>query len=683
MPGKQNKLSQLWHELKRRNVTRVLAVYIAGGFMILELVGMMSEPFGLPEWTLKVAFFILLAGLIITLIVSWIYDLSPEGLKKTRPSSELEKGESKTAPPSWRNWKIATYVSAVVIIGLILFNIFTRNKISEELTLYGKSIAVLPFINDGLVTEEHFINGTMGTIQNNLCMIKDLRVASRTSVEQYRNVTKSIPEIAEELNVSYILDGSGQKFGDQFRLTLHLMDNGGTQLWSVSYDREIRPINAFYSLQSEIAQLVAREVNAIITPEELQRMEKVPTSSFEAYDLWSQGMQEMMNAMYNIGPGYANEDYRGRAEILFKKALELDSLFAPAYAGLGWVCFGQSQADKPEFLDSMLIWANKALFYDEELADAFHLRSLYYRAFKNGAEKALTNVNKALELDPNHDVAYNTRGNLHAQMTGDLVGAIEDFEEDLSRNRGYMLPRKLNTLGNVYQALGFNEIAKNFFDQKLTIDGNEVDYYLDLLTVAYQDGDFQTMREHEKKIQEINPDFRIGAFIAIDAGLDDAVIQETQEILEKLEKQDIEDPFSDPNEYGHPYFVGYGLWLMGEYEKAEYYFKLETAMYEEMLERNEPYWASEISIDAAKAYAFTGDTEKACESLRKFLNTFKFLSRFNMAMVKLCPLFDPIRDEPCYQDIMHRMEEIHEAERDRVRRWLEETGRMETLLHLQ
>ena len=86
-----NKLSQFWQELKRRNVTRVLAVYIAAGFMILELVDMISEPFGLPEWSFKLALFILFAGLFITLIISWIFDVTPKGVEKTKPSSnELE-----------------------------------------------------------------------------------------------------------------------------------------------------------------------------------------------------------------------------------------------------------------------------------------------------------------------------------------------------------------------------------------------------------------------------------------------------------------------------------------------------------------------------------------------------------------------------------------------------------------
>ena len=191
------------------------------------------------------------------------------------------------------------------------------------------------------------------------------------------------------------------------------------------------------------------------------------------------------------------------------------------------------------------------------------------------------------------------------------------------------------------------------------------------------------MLELEKKIQETNPDYGLGAFLAIDAGLDSAVIQETQEALGKYDMQDIENEYPDPNEYPHPYFLGYGLWLMGESEKAEYYFKLEILQHEETLKLNEPYMHSGLSIDAAKAYAFTGDTEKACECLEAILNRYRIVSSVFFAMIKFSPLFDPIRDEPCYQDIMQKMEANRKAEHDRVRRWLEETGRMDQFSHLR
>lgn len=118
-------------------------------------------------------------------------------MEKTRPAAELTEKERKAGPGQLKNWKVATYVSMVVIVGLILFNVLTRAGLSDELSAYGKSIAKLPFINDIPEHENtYFINGTMEAILNHLCVIKDLRVAARTSVESYRDAPKPVPEIS-------------------------------------------------------------------------------------------------------------------------------------------------------------------------------------------------------------------------------------------------------------------------------------------------------------------------------------------------------------------------------------------------------------------------------------------------------------------------------------------------------
>ena len=212
--------------------------------MVLELVDIVSEPFGLQDWSLRVAFFVLFAGLFITLIISWIFDVTPEGVEKTKPSSELQEGEKTVVLNSWR---IATYVSFVVIAGLVVLNIFNLNKVSESLTQYGKSIAVLPFINDTQDKKnDQFINGTMESILNNLSRIKDLRVVSRTSVEQYRDSIISIHEVAKKQQVSYVLEGSMQKYGYQIRITLKLIDQHNRHLWSKQYDREIKKAGDYF-----------------------------------------------------------------------------------------------------------------------------------------------------------------------------------------------------------------------------------------------------------------------------------------------------------------------------------------------------------------------------------------------------------------------------------------------------
>ena len=191
-----NNLSQFWQELKRRKVVRVVSVYAAAAFVILELVDIVTEPFGLPDWTLRLVVVLLSIGLVVSVILSWIYDIHPEGgIVKTEPAKKVEE---ETVPPSPKGWKIASYISFVVIVALIVLNIFPRTDKKEIL---DNSIAVLPFRNDSPDEEKmYFINGTMEAILDNLCKIEDLRVPGRTSVEQYRDNPKPIPVVAGEMN---------------------------------------------------------------------------------------------------------------------------------------------------------------------------------------------------------------------------------------------------------------------------------------------------------------------------------------------------------------------------------------------------------------------------------------------------------------------------------------------------
>ena len=305
MPGDPNKLSQFWQELKRRKVTRVITVYAAAAFVIIDLIGNVAPSFGLPDWTLNFIVVLLCVGFIIAILLSWIYDIHPDaGIVKTKPVNKLEPGEEHIGSKSWR---IASYISFVVIIGLILFHIFSTSNKSKVISSLDKSIAVLPFINDSPDQERmYFINGIMESILNNLSMIEDLRVPGRTSIEQYRDNPKSIPEVAEELNVDYVLEGSGHRDGNNVRLFVQLLDGRKDQhLWSKTYDADIEEI---FAMQSEIAQLVASEIEAIITPDEKTLIEKVPTTNLTAYDFYRRGKEEHWNLTSGVtwGNGFQN-----------------------------------------------------------------------------------------------------------------------------------------------------------------------------------------------------------------------------------------------------------------------------------------------------------------------------------------------------------------------------------------
>lgn len=177
MPLNLNILSKFWQELKRRKVARTITVYAAAAFVILELSDIVAPSLGLPDWTLNFIIMLLCVGFLIAVILSWIYDMHPEGgIVKTEPA---EKVREASAPTSSKGWRIASYISFVVIFGLIVLNII---PLAGKKEILEKSIAVLPFINDSPEqTEMYFIDGTMESILDNLCKIEDLRVVSRTS----------------------------------------------------------------------------------------------------------------------------------------------------------------------------------------------------------------------------------------------------------------------------------------------------------------------------------------------------------------------------------------------------------------------------------------------------------------------------------------------------------------------
>ena len=146
MPQPTNKLSKFWQELKRRKVVRVITVYAAAAFVILELVDILAPSLRLPDWTLNLVLILLIVGFIIAVILSWIYDIHPEGgIVKTEPA---HKAKIEEIPKSSSSWKIASYISFIVIVALIVLNIIPRKSLSNRNEIQDKSIAVLPFKND-------------------------------------------------------------------------------------------------------------------------------------------------------------------------------------------------------------------------------------------------------------------------------------------------------------------------------------------------------------------------------------------------------------------------------------------------------------------------------------------------------------------------------------------------------
>jgi TolB-like protein len=164
--------------------------------------------------------------------------------------------------------KTKSLLILILVMGLIVLGYFLIPKLFKSSEPVENSIAVLPFINDSPnKTDAYFINGIMEEILNNLTMIKELRVLSRTSVEIYKNTTKSIPEIAKELGVIYILEGSVQKNGNNIHLTVQLIDSkNNNNLWSGTFEKEVSETSDIMSFQTQIAQDIATRIKVEIAP---------------------------------------------------------------------------------------------------------------------------------------------------------------------------------------------------------------------------------------------------------------------------------------------------------------------------------------------------------------------------------------------------------------------------------
>ncbi len=216
MNRKPGNIENLWNDLKRRKVTSVITVYAAIAFAVLQVTDIVARPLQLPEWTEALVIILLIIGFIFTVLLSWVYDLTPSGVKRTKTINHTRQSEQIVSAVS-PGWRIATFVSIVIIIALLGFNLLS----DHERTELGKSVAVLPFkmLSDE-PDKQYLADGMMDAITLHLSRIKDLRVMSRTSVEQYRVTTKTSGIIGRELDVEYLLEGSFQKYGDNVRLIL-------------------------------------------------------------------------------------------------------------------------------------------------------------------------------------------------------------------------------------------------------------------------------------------------------------------------------------------------------------------------------------------------------------------------------------------------------------------------------
>jgi TolB-like protein len=559
-----------------------------------------------------------------------------------------------------------------------IYKIIDRSNQTQALTNLEKSIAVLPFINDSPSdSTTYFVNGIMDDILNNLQKIKAFsKVLPRTSVEQYRGSVKpTIPKIAKDLDVNYIVAGSGQKYGNYYRVRVQLIvGKTDKQLWGDSYEREIRGTHDIYGTQSEIAQSIASALKATITPEEKQLIEKIPTTNLTANNLYLRAKDYQKDYEKTRDPS----SYQ-RAVNLYNAALEIDSTFAKAYVGLAWMYYYRYKYDyeayfKENYLDSCLVLLNTALSFDDHLEEAYCAKGMVYYRVNGQTEVALKNLDKALKINPNYYLAYREKGNILRWFLYDYVESFRNSHKALTLISGDERPSLLRDIGEAYLDVGFVEKAKYYYKEAFDLDSNKVENLSHLTWLEYSKGNFEEALKLQNQQLEIDSTATIVTNIVLEAySISPGHKEEAFLHAKKMAKYYKNTGVINTGQYHR---IGYAYYQVGKKQEAESYFKQQIKIGEESIRLNRPIAQWKMAqYDLAATYAILGDKTKAYQYLDE-VNTLIFYESWWISLAKNDPLFNSIRNEERFQKILQNMEAKHQAEHERVRKWLEDQGKL-------
>lgn len=383
---------------------------------------------------------------------------------------------------------LATFLIIAVVSYLFIQNSSSNSEVSSN--NLKKSIAILPFKNmSSDSTNLYFVNGLMESTLNNLQKIEDLRVISRTSVEKYRNTDKTVLEIAEELNVAYLLEGSGQRIGNQVLLNIQLIDaSNDMPIWAQQYNNKVVDV---FSLQNTVAKKIAEAIKAKVTPAELQQINKKPTENILAYDYYLKGL-ENQNEQSEAG--------LNKAILNFEKAIEEDSKYANAHAQIA-ICYYYLDVNKIEkkYLDKLNEYADNSLLYDSTSELSLIAKALYY-INANEFRLAIPYLEKALDYNPNASSVVLILSDLYARVVPDtnkyLTYALKGIKLNVEANDSISKSFIYLNLSNALVQNGFAKEASKYIEESLNYNPeNQYSTYLINFIDYANDKDLNSLRE--------------------------------------------------------------------------------------------------------------------------------------------------------------------------------------------
>jgi len=443
-------------ELKRRNVFRMMALYVVAAWLIMQVAEVVIGLANLPQWVGPAILSLLAVGFPIAVIFSWFYELTPEGISREK---DVEPGQSTTPMTGRRmNILIISLLGAAVILLAV-------DKWWTEIPA-DRSIAVLPFesTSPGSDSAAFLAVGIQDDLLTRLAKIGDFKVISRTSVERYRNTVRSIPRIAAELRVSRVLEGGVQRDGDKIRVNVQLIDAATDEhVWAETYDRRVEGNNVL-AIQSEIVDAIVRQLNGDLSPQETKRLGTMPTRNLAAYTAYLEGMHKSdIESVESLNAAIRS----------FNTAVELDPDFALAYVGLADAYLTLSA----NFWGGLTVDESKAL-----------------------AEPPLV---RAFALDDSLGEAHATLGLLRQQQ-GDAEAAQQAFEKSISLRANYS--RVFRLYGRLRWRQGRREEAMELMQKALRLDPYSAPINYDVGRLHDESGNFDEALARYLRVIEIEPD---------------------------------------------------------------------------------------------------------------------------------------------------------------------------------
>jgi adenylate cyclase len=490
----------LLEEIKRRKVFQVAAVYAVVAWLLIQVADVILPAFEAPTWVLQVVVFLMILGFPMTLIMSWAFDLTSEGVVR-------DQGTNVTAQGGSRRIEFVLIGLLVVAVGWLVYRDIapsaspTIADISPALDLVESesqpdmlpnSIAVLPFENLSPDPEDAFFAaGIHESTLNQLAKIHDLAVMSRTSVMQYIEDRPSIPEIAKTLKAQMIMEGSVRYAGGRVLITAQLIDGRtDTHLWSEEFNRELTDI---FAIQTEVAEHIALAMQVQLLPEERARIANRLTESTEAYEYYLRALSFPDWVVFpEYLPAYIDS---------MERAIEVDPDFSDAYALLAHGYY--TRGDREVAIE----YAQRAIELGPTSGRAYDVLSVALNNYHTRQGEARVASERAVELSPNDPWILLNHASQLAQVYNDYAAAFRLGERALAVDPDGALPCPCGgiqgRLGFIYLEAGELTAAASHLREAIRLYPDIYLSYLNLATVEYLTGETAAAKENLDRAVEL------------------------------------------------------------------------------------------------------------------------------------------------------------------------------------